>query len=395
MQYFFVLGNNPALSVAEITTLFPNKTYKLVNFDIFLMETEEELKPLELIKRLGGTIKIGKIHKTVKTWEISDVAVDIINKSQKIKQGEKFNFGFSCYGSQFINTNKIGLEIKKEIKEFGVNARLVVSRDKTLSSVVVEQNKLISRGIEIDLIPLNKNELYIGETLAVQPFKELSYRDYGRPTRDDFSGMIPPKLAQIMINLANPKNDGLILDPFCGSGTVLTELMLMGYKNLIGSDISDKAVSDTRHNLVWIDDKFLGGELKNKIQVYELSATELTKKFKANTIDTIVTEPYLGPQRGFLDFKAIVRELEDLYSRALSEFNKILKKDGKIVMIWPCFNDKNLLHRLNPNFSQFKIINPLPKNLLNPNLKLTNRDTIIYGRSGQKVWREIVVLEKR
>jgi len=70
---------------------------------------------------------------------------------------------------------------------------------------VVEQNKLIESGIEFCLI-VDKNRVFLGKTLVVQPFKDLSKRDFGRPARDDHSGMIPPKLAQMMINLARSNN---------------------------------------------------------------------------------------------------------------------------------------------------------------------------------------------
>jgi hypothetical protein len=51
---------------------------------------------------------------------------------------------------------------------------------------------------------------------------------------------------------------------------------------------------------------------------------------------------------------------------------------------------------LNINLSGFKIINPIPEFLWgDKNIKLTERKTIIYGREGQRVWREIVVLEKK
>ena len=91
----------------------------------------------------------------------------------------------------------------------------------------------------------------------MQPFKDLSRLDFGRPARDDFSGMLPPKLAQIMINLAQVQNpEALIIDPFCGSGTILSEALLMGYKDLLGSDISPKAIADTYKNISWIKDLY-------------------------------------------------------------------------------------------------------------------------------------------
>jgi len=87
--------------------------------------------------------------------------------------------------------------------------------------------------------------------------------------------------------------------------------------------------------------------------------------------------------------------LEKLYSESLREFNKILKSTGRIVMIWPVFCEKQKNIFLNLDLIGFKIINPMPENLQkNIFVKLTNRNTIIYGREQQKIWREIVVLKK-
>jgi len=310
------------------------------------------------------------------------------------------------------------MEIKKHLKNQGISCRWVVSREKNLSSVVVEQNKLIFKGIEIVLIG-EKEKISIGKTLAVQPFKELSFRDYGRPGRDDYSGMLPPKLAQIMINLAVPPllarrgvGGEVILDPFCGSGTILTEAMLMGYKNLIGSDISPKAITDTKKNITWIKEKFAICDVRYAI--YNKNVLELSQTIKPRSINAIITEPYLGPQRGKIDIKKTIPELEQLYTKSLQEFSKILKPNGRIVMIWPVFQDSHLSLRgprrgggrsnltnsvfnktISPNLNNFKIINPIPESLRqNKKVILTERNTIIYGRPGQKVWREIVILEK-
>jgi hypothetical protein len=44
------------------------------------------------------------------------------------------------------------------------------------------------------------------------------------------------------------------------------------------------------------------------------------------------------------------------------------------------------------NLKDFEIVNYLPENL---NLPISHRNTLVYGRKDQKVWREIVVLEKK
>ncbi|MEI7452259.1 MAG: methyltransferase domain-containing protein [Candidatus Falkowbacteria bacterium] len=390
MKYYFILGNNPALSVAEIRALYPENEGFLANATCFFMESEAEIDADKLIRRLGGTIKFGIIKEEIANLssDLEDAVVKTINTSGNLRPEGKFNFGFSAYGLKF-NFQKIGLTIKKEIKEGGFNARLVTSREQNLSSVIIEQNHLIKKGAEIVIIKCNDGKMFVGQTLAVQAFKELSFRDYGRPSRDDYSGMLPPKLAQIMINLAKAAPDATILDAFCGSGTIISEALLMGYEHLIGSDISEKAVEDTRNNLEWISEKF-NRPLKN-VSVFECSATTLSEELAPKSVDAIVSEPYLGPQRGQNNIGQIINQLEQLYSESISEFSKILKDDGHIVMIWPVFNVGNRFQTMSPRLSNFKIVAPLAKN----ELRLTDRQTIIYGREGQKVWREIVILEKK
>jgi len=413
MQYFFILGNNPTLSVAEISAVFglgANDTKcpirRLVSSSVFILETSEDFDTRVLIKRLGGIIKIGEIKNEIDKKDLEKLKKEIIKLLKP--EGGKFKFGFSYYGSGKLNLKPLAMETKKYLREKNISCRWVTSQEKTLSSVVVEQNKLTSRGIEIVIIPTDnsllgegKGEVLIGQTLAVQPFKELSFRDYGRPARDDRSGMLPPKLAQIMINLAirpsplegeGARRAGEVLDPFCGSGTILTEAMLMGYQNLIGCDISEKAVSSTKKNIEWTIEKLKAKSQKSKI--FKSNVLLISKFIEPNSINAIITEPYLGPQRGNPNLQKTIPELEKLYSDSLAEFKKILKPDGRVVMIWPIFRVTHNTYRISPNLGGFKIVNPIPGHLQNnPDIKLTDRNTIIYGRPDQKVWREIVVLE--
>ena len=395
MKYFFILGNNPTLSVAELSAVFGLSDKKelpaenlIAGGGVLLLETNEEINARHLIKNLGGTIKIGLVH------DESDISTaDLLSKiTPHLKPAAgKFNFGLSFYGRRKFYSRPLGMEIKKHLRGLGLSCRWVVSREKTLSSVVVEQNKLTAGGIEIVLVEKG-GKILVGQTLAVQPFKELSFRDYGRPARDDRSGMLPPKLAQIMINLAQADKNNTILDPFCGSGTILTEAALMGYKNLLGADISKKAVEDTEKNMNWLKSKYPVPDIQ--YQLHNITALELSKIFESRSIDLIITEPYLGPQRGHFDVKETSRELTDLYSRALKEFAKILKPGGRIVMIWPVFHAARDSRHITPDIKDFRVINPLPESWRdNHIIELTGRDTIIYGRSGQKVWREIVILE--
>jgi len=403
MKYFFLLGNNPSLSVAEISaTVSDIQNSKLYNNNVFVFDSSDEIDAETLIKKLGGTVKIGVIKDSTSRYN-----PEKIFKLCKtlLKPGEgKFKFGISYYGNSRYNDKNLGMKIKNYLKEKGVSCRWVISREPTLSSVVVTQNKLCEKGIELALVE-DKHIVLIGKTLAVQPFKELSFRDYERPAKDSRSGMLPPKLAQIMINLSKVKKDATLLDPFCGSGTILMEGLLMGIKKIINSDISEKAIADTIKNTDWVIRKF---DIKNPDYTTKLKdATELTDFIDNNSIDAIVTEPFLGPQRGDHEIRKVKQELEALYSDTIKEFKKILKKEGRIVMLWPAFtsnkemritnskSSRTNLETITPDFTGFKIVNPLPEDLRSPKISTTGRGTIIYGREGQRVWREIVILEHK
>ena len=392
MRYFFELGNNPALSIAEIfSVLRTSENYQIINNKILIIESETELETKKLIEQMGGVIKIGKII----LEKVEKINLENLNEylDGRIKIKTKIFFGFSYYGNKNINLKPLGMEVKKYFKQKNLSSRWVNSKENILSSVVVEQNNLLKKGFELAIIEDGKDFL-IGETTAVQPFKELSFRDYGRPARDDHSGMLPPKLAQIMINLAlapfaNKKN-AVLLDPFCGSGTLITEACLIGCENIIGTDISSKAVLDAKKNINWaIKDKE-----KNKARIFECDIKKIANKIQEKSIDAIATEPYLGPQRGRIDIKKVIKDLENLYSIAFAQFNKILKPKRRIVIIFPVFNLGNKKIFINPDFAQFKTVSPLPKKLLGKYKNiLSERKAIIYGRQGQRVWREILVLE--
>jgi len=392
MKYFFVLGTNAALSVAELAAAVDIKKPRLLAADFLVAETEREINANDLIKKLGGMIKIGRISAEVgiKDTPALTAAVRETATRKQVATDSKFNFGFSDYGTRSFDKKDLGLKLKKYFSEKGISSRFVISREKTLSSVVVTQNKLIGKGIEI-VLTADGDQVLIGETLTVQPFKDLSRRDFGRPARDDLSGMLPPKLAQIMINLAQINSENaVIIDPFCGSGTILSEAALMGYKNLFGSDISFKAVEDTRKNLSWTKELYKINDCRVKLAVK--NATDLSKFIKSGYADAIITEPFLGPQRGMIAFKNVINNLEELYSVALSEFRKVLKPQGLVVMIWPLFYGQK---PITPRYDGFKILDMVPEELKDSQfIKKNSRPTIIYGRTGQKVYREIVVLEK-
>lgn len=366
MKYLFILGNNPELSQEEIKAVLP--LIKIIKSGKnFLIVEQEKIDCQQIINRLGGTIKIG-------TFLSNNFNINSILKIANQKTNNKrFNFGFSFYQQKPTN---VGMVVKRKLAEAGINSRLVTSRDSVLSSVIIIKEKCHDF-----LIGPN----FFGLTCAVQNFKDYTKRDFGRPAFDALSGMLPPKVAKMMINLSQTKKNQIILDPFCGSGTILTEALALGYQNLLGTDLSAKAVADSLKNLQW-----LSQELKiNKInwKVSQLNVEKLSEKFKENSIDAIISEPYLGkPIKGNeteKTIKQIIKELEKLYLTSFIQFKKILKPQGKIIIIIPEWHLNNKIYQLN-----------FDKQLAKLNLQRLDNNQLIYKREKQKVWRKITIWKK-
>ena len=384
MNYFFILGNHPALSLSELSVKIAGN-WQIVNDAVVTLNCEGELAA-NLLESLGGTIKFGKIIGQFKRLDEA-AALDLADYLLLLAQdGGKINFGFSNYS--FANLDKsFGLQIKRRLQASGRSARWVVGRNKVLSSVIVEQNHLLTKGGEIVLWRYNDCWQW-GITMGVQPFKLLSARDYGRPARDDYSGMLPPKLAQIMINLAGLQPGDTLLDPFCGSGTILQEAALLGASKVIGIDNAPQAIKNSQDNWAWFAQRWR----VNTSAEFRLGEATKVSQILSSKINRIVTEPYLGPSRGQRNFLAIVKELEVLYSQALHDWRSVITRDGCVVMIWPIFISGAKKYYVQPDISGWQVIefSELAKKKWPQEYSPSGQ--LIYNRPGQLVWRAIVGL---
>ncbi|MDD5043738.1 MAG: hypothetical protein PHD51_03690 [Patescibacteria group bacterium] len=389
MRYIFILGRNPELSAAEILSYLQKENIKnspVERGENFLILEIADLDAAPTLSQLGGTIKIGAMDAEV--GDIKELAVpDILMLLPK--ESKKIFFGFSSYGfgDQIKKQLEIlGLKIKKQLKDSGAAARMVTSREEILSSVIVKKNKLLTHGAEF-LILRGEKSVYLGRTLAVQEFEEYGERDYGRPASDSLSGMLPPKLAKMMLNLGQVKRDDFLLDPLCGSGTILTEAAAGGIKNLSGFDLSDKAVADTEENLRWIIEKYKIPGVNYKVE--KLDVKNLSEKLEKNSIDKIITEPYLGPplkgNESRDKLQQIIAELGELYLKSFKEFFTVLKNGGLAVVVFPLLKYNDEILEL-----------PIKKEItaLGFRERKISSEKLIYSRPNQKIWREITVWGK-
>ncbi len=415
MRYVFILGRNAGLSIAELQAKLPEAKFEYLCSDALALASKEALDPRRLMHELGGTVKIGEyVGESGKTgledfifgYLENAVSSRLFSTTREVggmaaSSRQKIFFGLSLYcgnGKNTINVRALGGELKNRLKETGIGARWVVSNEPVLSSVVVARNKLLTRGAEFLLIK-NGDKIAIGRTLAVQEFDDLSYRDFGRPAREMEVGLLPPKIARAMINMARISPSGSIFDPFCGFGTVATEAMIMGYGNIYASDIEKSVLEGAEKNIAWVK-RYFPETAAAKINIFQSPAESVSRHFKKREIDAIITEPYLGPvQRSALaetEARQKADDLGKLYFSALRDWEKILKPGGKVVMIFPSFQTKTgpVSVRVQEGIKNlpYDAVPPLSEEATRlPYIKISPQGGLIYERPGQKVTREIYV----
>lgn len=343
MKKFFILGNHPDISRAELESVNQRDglgfTFSHVSPAVTFADCDGEHAPdpKALMAKLAGVIKVGTIIDEAKA--IDDIPAIALALVPKV--AHKVFLGISTYdaGTTVSDVRKkekeIGMAIKELGRRDGIALRFVTSREQTLSSVVVSKNHLLDKGVEIILLK-TKQSLFIGTTEAVQEFEEYGDRDFARPARDAFSGMLPPKLAHVMVNLSECPYNKTILDPFCGSGTVLQEALMLGYTRIIGTDTSDTAVTGTQKNIEWIQ----------RVKSIDTTAVRVVQS-DINTIGSlglhgiyaVVTEPYLGPplkgKESKHEMKKIYRDLDELYASAIERIGGMMERSGKVVWVLP------------------------------------------------------------
>ncbi len=329
MRYLFFLGREPHISHAELRAVFSADPRRPVitssTKSVCVVTSSQHLDIPDMMSRLGGTVKIAEeISSRHTSWQ--EVIIEHLTETQS---DGKIQFALS---GQSLPT-RAGLEMKKRLKETGRNVRYI--EIKNTASIL--HNHLVEKQGDLTVYD---NRVFV--TRAIQPIEEFSERDFGRPGSDDVSGMLPPKLAKILINIAGTTHDATLLDPFCGSGTILMEAAVMGYTHLIGTDISPKAIDDTQKNLEWIRTKTPQNTFSADVSVHDVRT--LDKYIPHRTIDTIVTEPFLGkPKKGRETKEELMgeaQELATLYRDAFRVFERILTPQGIVVITIPTFRYK-------------------------------------------------------
>ncbi|MDD4849027.1 MAG: methyltransferase domain-containing protein [Bacteroidales bacterium] len=385
-MYIAILGRQPVLGIAELEKVFgTNSVHKLTHQSV-----KFEAKDFD-IEKFGGILKAGKIifDSNTNDWrKLSQQIEDYYFKKWTSYEG-KITLGLSLYDYKINikDIQQIGLNLKRKLKKSGTNIRLVPNSEHSLSTATSHHNKLGLSQNKVELIIVNSNEGFVvAESTGSQNITAYANRDQARPKRDAFVGMLPPKLAQIMINLAHVSSPATILDPFCGTGVILQEALLMGYF-VYGTDLSEKMVDYSRENLKWLSEKY------RKSFDYKISDGDATKTKWDDPINAVVCESYLGQPFSAPPSPAklaeVVKNCDHIVTEFLKNISTQIDTGTPLCIAVPAWRDNS------GNFTHLPLISTIGRlGYKRHEFKNVSQNDLLYFRENQVVARELLVLTK-
>lgn len=423
-QSLMILGRQPALGIAELESLYGAEALQPAGANAVIIDVSPEDVN---INRLGGTIKIAKLLTKINSadWQkITEYLTEHVPKHTCCIGPGKLNFGISAYDLKVKQKDieKTALSVKKVVRASDKRPFRAILPKKgcELNSAQVIHGELIGSPLGMELLLVNNGDVtLLAQTTQVQDIDAYAARDQARPKRDAKVGMLPPKLAQIIVNLAGrhviPEDAKLVeeqktrracvLDPFCGTGVILQEALLMGY-GAFGTDIDLRMVQYAQENIEWLQSRF---STAGDCHITVGDATSFDWK---NAFDIVACETYLGrpfsrtPDHTTL--KKVMQDVDTIHKKFLENVAKQTEKGLRLCLAVPAWKKHTTKSTSGvggsadkqagaaDEFWHLKTLDSLEKlGYTRLSFKHARNEDLIYHREGQIVGRELVVLVRK
>ena len=341
LKKFSVIFANGELSRLELITVLRKlgTEHRIESYEesFCILEANDLVKTA---KYLGGTFKIGEI-----VAEAQDENL-FIGKLYATKMfewlDEKASWGLSLYGinnnldPDFVQDvqNVLGEKIRgagaRKAKKVLPDITSVNEGIRELSSGIVAEKNVI----DVQLLK-SKDSLFLALTIATIPSTSFQERDLKRPYQNSTISL-SPRIARMLVNLTMLNEGQRLLDPFCGTGTILMEAAVLNI-NVIGFDKDSQKIKGTWQNINWLRD---AGRISKNVhaKLQRRDARDL-RFFDRDSIDAIATEPILiPPLKRFPseeEAKDMLLDSFKTYREFLRSAEYVLKRNGKIALVIP------------------------------------------------------------
>lgn len=155
-------------------------------------------------------------------------------------------------------------------------------------------------------------EYHPGKIIAGYRASDVRMRKHDGRT-EERSGALRPTVAAAMVLLAGGPGTAL-LDPCCGSGTILSEALAAGWEDVYGADVDPDAIDIARHNVRGAN--FAVGDAR-KIDLDDES------------MDAVVSNLPFGQQY------EVQGDMDNWLRNVLTEFARVTRPAGRVVLLAP------------------------------------------------------------
>jgi len=303
--FFLLSGENETLPAAELTAILEaeNFSFKLKEKLDQLVRLNADPKSIQAVHRRSAYTMTSALELFACQAEEATITKTAkkTDFTKALNAGESFAVRIKRIKEHAPQVGTVPLEAKlgKHILRKAPKAKVnLKTPDKTFFGV------------------LTSNKLVFGIKLTEIKPKTFSER---RPRKKPFfhPSAMPSKLARCMVNLAHAKTGELVLDPFCGTGSVIIEAALIGCR-ILGFDVQRRMAEGCQKNLKHFNIKPEG------IVIADARKLPLTR------IDCLVTDPPYG--RSATTMKSTTKQIVE---GILSSARSLLHKGQRICIASP------------------------------------------------------------
>jgi tRNA (guanine10-N2)-dimethyltransferase len=303
--FFLLSGEHPTLPFSELKAILETEghEYQVLEELLQVLRVKVDVESVKSVEFRSALTRVCGVELLCCSADAEDIfeIVRSVPLEEFIQKGE--SFAVRVRRVRESASHLLGVELERKIGE------LVLNKVKGVKVDLANPQKTFF-GV------LTDNKFIFGLKIAEISPKPFTQR---RPRKRPFfhPSAMPPKLARCMVNLAKPKVGDLVLDPFCGTASMLIEAGLIRCR-VLGLDVKPHMVKGSLRNLLHYGVKPEGMMVADALK-------PPTKK-----VDCIVTDPPYGRSATTLG-----RETHQIIKDSLSTLQNCLAKGRRICVAAP------------------------------------------------------------